>query len=171
MIIWFSGLSGSGKTTLSDVLKKRLEKAGCLVYQIDGDKFRKKRKARNIFSREEILNNNYQIITHCQSIKRDYDFILVSVIAPYEETRRKAREIFGKDYLEIFLDCPVEVLTKRDPKKLYAKALKKEIRNLIGFSPESPYERPRNYDLKINTSKIDIDSSLKRIESLIKKIK
>lgn len=168
MIIWFTGLSGSGKTTLSDRLKKELKKLGYSVYQVDGDIFREERKSRNSFTKEEILKNNYQIISYCQSIFSKYDFIIVSVISPFEETRRKAKETFGKDYLEIFLSCPLEELIKRDPKKLYSKALSGKIENLIGFSKENPYEIPKNHDLVINTLKESVNGALDKIISLIK---
>lgn len=168
MIIWFTGLSGSGKTTLSDRVKKELEKLGYSVYQVDGDIFRKERKSRNSFTKGEILKNNYQIISYCQSIFSKYDFIIVSVISPFKETRRKAKTAFGKDYLEIFLSCPLEELIKRDPKKLYSKALSGKIENLIGFSEENPYEIPENPDLVIDTLKESVNGALDKIISLIK---
>ena len=107
------------------------------------------------------------MIAYCQSIQRDYDFVLVAAISPYEETRQKARQTFGHDYLEIFLFCPLEVLMKRDVKNLYAKALDGQIKNLIGFSPESPYETPSQCDLKIDTSQVDQETALKMIINLI----
>lgn len=168
MIIWFTGLSGSGKTTLSNCLREKLTKSGYSVFQVDGDIFRDKRKSKNTFTREEILDNNYKIISYCQSLHKDYNFLIVSVISPYEETRSKTREVFAEEYLEIFLDCPLEKLIERDPKELYSKALSGEIKNLIGFSSRSPYEYPEECDLKINTNQIDIKSSLKMIMDLIK---
>lgn len=168
MIIWFTGLSGTGKSTLSDSLKKALEESKKSVFQVDGDIFRQQDKSKNRFSREEIINNNHKIISYCQSIQYNHDFILVSVISPYEETRKKARETFGKEYLEIFLDCPIEILTKRDPKRLYAKALAGEIDNLIGFSSISPYERPVGPDVVIDTSKVGVEACSKIILDSIK---
>lgn len=169
MIIWFTGLSGSGKTTLSNSLKKELESLGRSVHQVDGDAFRKMKKNKNAFSKQEILENNFQIIEYCQLIKKDYDFIIVSVISPFQETRRKAREVFKKDYLEIFLFCPLKELLKRDSKKLYARMLAGEIKNLIGFSEQNPYEMPKNPDIMIDTSKDNIKKSLEKIIDVIKK--
>lgn len=169
MIIWFTGLSGSGKTTLSNHLEEALEKDGFSVFQVDGDAFRKKKKAKNTFSRKEILENNRSIISYCRTIKEKYDFIIVSVISPLLKTRKEARKIFGKDYLEIFLHCPVKELLKRDPKKLYARAMAGEIKNLIGFSVQNPYETPENPELTIDTSKSNIKESLGKIKKLIKK--
>lgn len=168
MIILFTGLSGSGKTTLSDLLKEKLEETGQSVYQVDGDIFRKEQKSKNRFTRKEILANNSQIISYCQKIEKDYDFIILSVIFPYQEMRDKAREIFKNNYLEVFLNCPLEVLKKRDPKGFYAKASTDEIENPIGLCPESPYELPEKYDLKINTNQNNINSSLNKIWTQLK---
>lgn len=163
MIIWFTGLSGSGKSTLSDHLKQVLEKAGFLVYQVDGDIFRERHNKSASFSREHIIENNLKIISHCKSIEKDYDFVIVAVISPYQETRNKAREVFGKDYFEIFLNCPLEVLIKKDIKGIYKKAKMGQINNLIGFSPDSPYEIPQNANLEIMTDKVPIDESMSLI--------
>lgn len=163
MIIWFTGLSGSGKSTLSDYLKKTLEKVGSSVCQVDGDAIRQKNKTSDKFSREHIIENNLGIIEYCQKIKNDYDFLIVAVISPYRQTRDYARRVFGKDYLEIFLNCPLEILVKNDVKGLYKKAQKNEIINFIGFHKNSPYEIPKNPDLEIRTDKISIGDSVKKI--------
>src|SRR3989344_9215364 len=112
MIIWFTGLSGSGKTTLSKHLAEKLEDKDFSVFLVDGDTFRKNKKAKNTFTRKEILQNNYDIISHCKALTKKYDFIIVSVISPFEKTRKKARQVFKKDYLEIFVHCPHKELTK-----------------------------------------------------------
>ncbi len=168
MIIWFTGLSGSGKSTLSDYLKKALEAADFSVCQVDGDVVRQKEGKHDRFSREDIIENNLGIISYCKTIQMDYDFLIVAVISPYQETRNKARETFGEDYLEIFLNCPLNVVAENDVKGLYAKAKKGEIKNMIGFSPDSPYEIPTNADLEIATDKVSIPES---IDIILNKIK
>ncbi len=169
MIIWFTGLSGSGKTTLARYLKEILERNGFSVFHIDGDVFRTQYKKENRFCRKDIIENNRNIISYCSQLKKNYDFLLVSVIAPYQKTRDEARKIFQKEYLEIFLNCPLEILIKNDVKGLYKKAKKGEIKNLIGFSQNSPYEKPQKPDLEIRTDKTNIEESLKQIIDLIKK--
>lgn len=168
MIIWFTGLSGSGKSTLSDYLKKVLEAAEFSVLQVDGDVVRGQKNKERKFSREDIIENNLEIISYCKTAKKGYDFLIVSVISPYRETRSKAREVFGEDYLEVFLNCPLEVVSKNDVKGLYAKAKKGEIKNMIGFSPDSPYEIPANPDLEIATDKVSIPESIEKILNTIK---
>ena len=76
---------------------------------------------------------------------------------------------FGKSYIEIFLDCPLEVVIQKDVKGLYQKAKNNEIKNVIGFHENSPYEKPTNPDITINTSKTSIESSLKMITDVVLK--
>ena len=167
MILWFTGMSGSGKTTIAERVEKKLSDADHSIHHVDGDRFRAKAGTTNQFSREAILENNYKIIDYCKSIKNDYDIIVVAVISPFQETRNKARETFGDKYKEIFIDCPIEVLTRRDPKNLYSKAKAGEITNLIGFSPGTPYERPQNPDLIIDTSKTTVAEAVEKVYNLI----
>src|SRR3989344_3611152 len=161
MVIWFTGLSGAGKSTLSGYLKTALEKDGFSVLRVDGDLFRKKNKSD--FTRKGIVENNLRIISYCNEIQKDYDVLIVGVISPYQETRDVARKLFGKEYVEIFLNCPLEVLVKNDTKGLYARAKKGEIKDLIGFSESSPYEIPKNPDLEIRTDKVEIGKSIELI--------
>ena len=159
MLIWFTGMSGAGKSTLAEELKRMLQARGYKIEHVDGDVFRRLRQARNIFSKEEILENNYQIIEHCKEMIEKTDFLIVAVVSPFEETRQFARKIFGKRYFEVFVDCPVDELVKRDTKGLYKKALCQEMDNVIGFSKQIPYERPLHPDLVINTAQISLKES------------
>lgn len=167
MIIWFTGMSGSGKSAIAERVEAKLSEAGYPVHHVDGDRFRAKAGTTNQFSQEAILENNYKIINYCDSIKNDYSIIVVAVISPFQETRDKAREIFGEDYKEIFIDCPLGVLMRRDTKGLYSKAKAGKITNLIGFSDDTPYERPKNPDLVINTSKTTVAEGVEKVYNLI----
>lgn len=139
--------------------------------QVDGDVFRQSNKKEKDFSKRSILENNLKIISYCNQIQKNYDFILVAVISPYQQTRDKARETFNKNYIEVFLDCPLEVLEKNDVKGLYKKAKSGEINNLIGFSENSPYERPQNPEITIKTDKKGIAESLEAILNFLEKWK
>jgi len=154
MIIWFTGLSGSGKTTLCKLLASKLYNEGYTVEWLDGDNVRKELKIESDFSKEGILKNNFEIINRIKLLEKKVDFILISLITPYEEIRKKARNTLGKKYFEVYLKCDKKILIKRDTKGLYNKAIKNEIDNLIGFSAKSPYEEPKKPNLIIETDLI-----------------
>lgn len=151
MIIWFTGMSGAGKTTLAVSLNSSLCKLGYSTHLLDGDEVRKLKKTINDFSKESILENNRLIIEECGRLLGDYDFVLVSVISPFQETRQFARKLLKENYFEVYVRCSQEELIRRDTKGLYRKALNREIDNLIGFSELLPYEEPLNPELVIST--------------------
>ena len=91
-IVWFTGLSGSGKTTLSKKLQKILKEKKYKVLAIDGDKFRKKNKSENAFTKTNIVKNNIRIIKYINKIFKKYNFIIVSVISPFLKTRKIAKK-------------------------------------------------------------------------------
>ena len=142
-MIWFTGMLGVGKSTLAKNLRNVLEKSG-FSHRLDGDVIRKSQNISNIFSKAEILENNYMIIDACTKLLSTYDFILVSVISPFAETRAHALKILKDKYFEIYVKCSRDELVRRDTKGLYKKAINNEIVTLIGFSKLSPYEEPRH---------------------------
>jgi len=166
-VIWFTGLSGSGKSTLSKNLFLKLKQKSYHVCLIDGDKYRRKVKNENNFSKKNIKKNNLDIINHLKKISGKFDFILVAVISPLRITRAKAKEIFGQNYIEIYVRCSLKTLIKRDTKGLYKLAKEKKIKNLIGFNSKVKYETSLYRVLTINTDKINLIDSVKKI---IKKI-
>lgn len=162
-IVWFTGLSGAGKTTLAKILSKRLAKLNLKVQNIDGDNFRKKNKNNNKFSKKNIIENNLSIIKHIKKIQKNYDFILVSVISPLLKTRNLARIQFGKNYYEVYVKCKIKTLEQRDTKKLYEKAKKKLIKNLIGYNSKIRYEISKYKKISINTDTLNKTNSIKKI--------
>ena len=166
-ILWFTGLSGAGKSTLSKILGIKLLKLNFKIKIIDGDIFRNKNKNKNIFSKTNIIKNNLAIINYIKKIQKKYDFILVSVISPLLITRNIARSKFGANYFEIYVKCKIKTLEKRDTKKLYARAKKNIIKNLIGYNSNIKYEVSRYKKIIIDTDKL---SKLKSINLIIKKI-
>ena len=166
-ILWFTGLSGTGKSTLAKILSSKLSQLNFKVKIIDGDDFRKKNKNNNNFSKTNIIKNNLSIINNVKKIQKKYDFILVSVISPLLKTRNIARIKFGKNYFEIYVKCKIETLEKRDTKKLYAKAKKNIIKNLIGYNSKIKYEMSRYKKITINTDKL---SKFKSIKTIIKRV-
>ncbi len=161
-IIWFTGLSGSGKTTLSNYISKYLKKKKFRIKKIDGDIFRKKNKV-NSFSRANILKNNLLIINYVDSIKSNYDYLIVSVISPLKKTRLIARQKFGKSYFEVYTKCSLKELMKRDTKNLYKKAKMNIIKNLIGFNSKIKYESTNFKKITVYTAEETIKVSANKI--------
>ena len=149
-IIWFTGLSGSGKTTLSNYISKVLKKK-FKILKIDGDTFRKKTKT-NSFTKKAIIRNNISIINYINKRENKYDYIIVSVISPLKKTRILAHKKFGNNYFEVYTNCNLKELIRRDTKKLYLKAKLKKINNLIGYNSNIKYEKTRYKKIVVNTA-------------------
>tara|TARA_Y200000002_G_scaffold365701_1_gene355914 strand:+ start:25 stop:549 length:525 start_codon:yes stop_codon:yes gene_type:complete len=167
-IIWLTGLSGSGKTTISKNLLQKLKKNNFKVIAVDGDKFRKRTKTKNKFTKKNIIQNNYAIIDYLKQIINFYDFIIVSVISPLRITRARAKKIFSKNYLEIYIKCKIKALIERDTKGLYKLAQKKKIKNLIGFNSRINYERSNYRVVVIKSDKLTIKQSVNKVLNKIK---
>lgn len=163
IVIWFTGLSGSGKTTLAGALRDRLVGAGKSVRFLDGDAVRKTIHAHLGFTPEDIKKNNRLVAEWCAEHGKKYDFVIVSMISPFAQTRSMARKIIGLGYTEVYLKAPLEEVIKRDVKGLYRKALSGEIENFIGISPGVPYEEPVSPDLVLETARYGVDACLKKL--------
>ena len=163
MIIWCTGLSGSGKTTICSLLTDMLKSNNHSVEWYDGDRVREELKIESDFSKEGILKNNFEVINKINKVKGKVDYIIISLITPFNEVREYARKTFGNDYFEVYLKCDKDTLIERDTKGLYKKALNGELDNLIGFSDKIPYEEPGHPDLIIETNIIFPENSVKKV--------
>lgn len=160
-IIWLTGLSGAGKTTLGNKIKNSIkDKKKCLI--VDGDKFREKSKQFS-FTKKNIIKNNLKIINFCKKKFNKYEYILVSVISPLKKTRKFAYKTFKDNYFEIYVFANMKTLIKRDTKGLYMLSKKGLIKNLIGYKSKINYEKSTHNHLRVNTSKLNINQSLKKI--------
>ena len=108
-IFWFTGMSGSGKSTLATMLNEYLLRENRSVKMLDGDKIRKNIHKDLQISQSDIMGNNNRIIEMCKTYYIKYDFVLVSVIVPFKETREYARILFGKSYTEVYCSCSINV--------------------------------------------------------------
>lgn len=146
--LWFTGLSGSGKTTVSKIVEAELRKRGCKVEALDGDVVRTNLSKGLGFSKEDRDTNIKRIAFVCELLTRNDVIAIAAAISPYREIRDYARERIG-DFVEIFVNCPLETCIERDTKGLYKKAIAGEISNFTGVS--DPYEPPLSAEITLNT--------------------
>lgn len=161
-VIWFTGLSGSGKTTVSSALEKKLFENGYFTQLLDGDNIRTGINSNLSFSQEDRVENIRRIAEVSKLMMDCGVIVLCAFISPTNEIRNMARSIIGEDdFIEIFVDTPIEVCEQRDTKGLYKKARKGEIQNFTGVS--SRFENPVNPDIVIDTSIMPLEISVKKI--------
>ncbi|MGH6760507.1 MAG: sulfate adenylyltransferase subunit CysN [Phyllobacterium sp.] len=150
-VLWFTGLSGSGKSTIANVLEKQLHSLGKHTYILDGDNVRHGLNRDLGFTEEDRVENIRRVGEVAKLMADAGLIVLVSFISPFRAERRMARELLPDgEFIEIFVDTPFEECARRDPKGLYAKALRGEIKNFTGV--DSPYETPENPELHLKTS-------------------
>lgn len=164
-VIWFTGLPGSGKTTLATETSKILKERGYKVEVLDGDEIRKGLSRDLGFSKEDREKHNERVMYVAKLLSRNGVITLVPLISPYREIRERARKEI-KNFVEVYVRCPLDVLIKRDPKGLYKKALAGEIKNLTGL--QDTYEEPLNPDIIIDTDKLTIEESVNKLFSYLK---
>jgi adenylylsulfate kinase len=147
-LIFFTGLSGSGKSTICNALETKLFSEGLKTYVLDGDNIRKGINKNLSFSPED-RSENIRRIGEIANLFVDAGIVtLAAFVAPYEKDRDAIRHLVGEgNYVEIYVNTPIEVCEERDVKGLYAKARKGEIKNMTGIS--APYEVPENADIEV----------------------
>ena len=167
-VIWFTGLSASGKSTIAHHLEKRLYELGCSTYVFDGDNVRQG-LCSDIGFDEKDRAENIRRIGEMSKLFVDAGIIAITAfISPYRKDRGKIKSLFSKEqFFEIFVDCPVEVCAKRDPKGNYKKAFQGIIKNYTGVS--APYETPLSPDLVIFSDKTGAIEASDRVVRLLKK--
>lgn len=165
LVLWFTGLSGSGKSTLAVAVEKRLHDLGKLTYMLDGDNIRYGINSDLGFSSSE-RKENIRRIGEVAKLFVDAGVItLACFISPFKEDREAVRKLVPKEFIEVFVDCPLEECEKRDPKKLYEKARKGEIKDFTGIS--SPYEAPENPEITVYTHKQSLEEGVESIINFI----
>ena len=149
-VIWFTGLSGSGKSTIANALEKELHAQGIHSYILDGDNIRHGLNKDLGFSEADRVENIRRIAEVAKLFVDSGVFVLAASISPYEKDRKVARDLFEKEeFVEVFVDTPIEIAEARDPKGLYKKARAGQLPNFTGIG--SPYEPPPNPEIKLSS--------------------
>jgi bifunctional enzyme CysN/CysC len=149
-VLWFTGLSGAGKSTIADLVERRLHAAGQLTYLLDGDNIRHGLN-RDLGFTEADRVENIRRVGELSKLMTDAGLVvLCCFISPFARERQMVRELLGETaFLEVFVETSLKTCISRDPKGLYAKAQRGEIRNFTGF--DSPYEEPANPEIRLKT--------------------
>jgi bifunctional enzyme CysN/CysC len=165
-VIWLTGLSGAGKSTIANLVEKRLHSLGKHTYTLDGDNIRHGLNRDLGFSDVDRVEN-IRRVTEVAKLMTDAGLIvLVSFISPFASERQFARDMFEEgEFVEVYVDAPLEVAEQRDPKGLYKKARSGEIPNFTGIS--SPYEPPENPEITIHTDTMLAEDAAEQIVSYL----
>ena len=147
--MWFTGMSGAGKSTISEIIAERLRAHGAKVEVLDGDVVRTRLSRGLGFSKEDRDENIRRIGFVCELLSRNGVIAIVAAISPYRKVREEVRERIDH-FVEVYVECPVEVLAQRDVKGLYKRALAGEIPQFTGIS--DPYEPPLEPEVAVNSS-------------------
>jgi adenylyl-sulfate kinase len=158
--VWFTGMSGAGKSTISTLIEQRLRAQGAKVEVLDGDVVRNHLCKGLGFSKEDRDENIRRIGFVCELLSRNGVIAIVAAISPYRAVRDEVRSRI-ENFVEVYVECPLEVLAERDVKGLYKKALAGEIPSFTGIS--DPYEPPLNPEVIIPSSCETPEESAARI--------
>lgn len=162
--VWLTGLSGAGKSTIANRLEQELIARGRSVEILDGDIVRTHLSKGLGFSKEDRDTNILRIAFVCSLLTRHGAAVISAAISPYAEARAQARAQIGA-FVEVYVQCPIEELTRRDVKGLYEKALRGELANFTGVS--DPYEAPVDPDVTVNTDTETLEESVAKILAVL----
>ncbi|MCE7791143.1 adenylyl-sulfate kinase [Salipaludibacillus sp. CUR1] len=166
-ILWFTGLSGSGKSTLANALHKKLYEERVNSFVLDGDNIRHGLNKDLGFKPEDRQENIRRIGEVSKLFVENGSIVLTAFVSPYRDDRDLARRMVEKEeFIEIYVQCPVEECEKRDPKGLYKKARKGEIPEFTGIS--APYEEPVDPEITVSSDRISIEQSVEQIIDYLK---
>ena len=170
IVVWLVGLSGSGKSTLARGLENALHQQGYLTQLLDGDNLRSGLNNNLSFTEEDRVENIRRAAEVSKLFVNCGIITICSLISPTHDIRAMARSIIGARYIEVFINCPLEVCESRDVKGLYKKARAGEIKHFTGI--DAPFEAPNNPDIEIRTDLHTIEYCHNQLlEIIIQKIK
>lgn len=157
-VIWLTGLSGSGKSTIANELAIKLQKESKLAYILDGDNIRMGLNKDLGFSDNDRKENIRRIAEVAKLLSDAGVIVITAFISPFREERDNAKTIIGEDeFIEVYIDAPLDVCESRDPKGLYKKARAGQIPMFTGI--DSPYEKPLEPNLEVRSDKMGVEES------------
>ena len=167
VVLWFTGLSGSGKSTLAHALEEKLFQKGCRTFVLDGDNIRHGLNSNLDFS-EKSRKENIRRVSEVSKLMMESGLIVMTAfISPFNKDRDEARRLISSDdFIEIYCKASLETCEARDVKGLYKRARAGEIKNYTGI--DSPYEKPENPELVIDTDQQSLEESMSNILDFLK---
>jgi len=166
VVLWFTGFSGSGKSTLAHAIEEQLHQQGCKTFVLDGDNIRHGLSSGLTFSEQDRKENLRRIGEVSKLFVEAGVIVLTAFISPFRKDRERVRSLMPHgDFLEVYVDCPIEVCEERDVKGLYRKARAGEVKEFTGIS--SPYEPPEKPELTVNTEQETLEESVQKVLSLL----
>jgi adenylylsulfate kinase len=166
-VLWLTGLSGAGKSTLANHLQAVLFEQGVQAYLLDGDNLRMGLNRDLGFSAEDRKENVRRVAEVAKLFVDAGMVVITALISPYQSDRDEARARYEEDeFVEVFVDCRLEVCQQRDPKGLYQKALRGEITNFTGV--QAPYEAPAHPEIVVRTDEQSVEESVHQILSWLR---
>lgn len=161
-VLWFTGLSGSGKSTIANVFSSYLYEQGISEYVLDGDNIRHGLNKDLGFSDEDRTENIRRIGEVAKLFVDSGTIVTTAFISPFRSDRDQVRALFEEgEFIEVFVNCPLDECERRDPKQLYQKARRGEIKDFTGI--DSPYEAPNAPEITIVSHKVTIEEAVKEI--------
>ncbi|HXJ53289.1 MAG TPA: adenylyl-sulfate kinase [Burkholderiales bacterium] len=164
--IWLTGLPAAGKTTLASALEQRLRELGRMTCVLDGDSLRKGLCRDLGFSEADRVENIRRVAEVARLMVDAGLTVMVALVSPFRAQRRLASQLLSDgEFIEVFVDTPLEECERRDPKGMYARARKGELKDFTGIG--SRYERPENPDVRIDTRVMSVQESVERVLRLL----
>ena len=167
-VVWFTGLSGSGKSTLANAVAHQLHERNHHTYVLDGDNVRHGLNKNLGFSPEDREENIRRVGEVAKLFVDAGTIVMTAFISPYREDRDQARELIEENrFVEVFVECPLDICEERDPKGLYKKARTGEIKEFTGIS--APYEEPNRPEVVVNTAELSVIESAMLVTVFLEK--
>jgi bifunctional enzyme CysN/CysC len=166
-VLWFTGVSGTGKSTIANLVEKKLHASGCHTYLLDGDNVRHGLNKDLGFTESDRVENIRRVAEVARLMADAGLIVLVSFISPFRAERRMARALMEEgEFVEIFVDTPIKIAERRDPKGLYKKARRGELKNFTGI--DSPYEIPDDPEIHIETIKMTAEDAASSVVDVLR---